>query len=267
MSGEWIKMRHDLHEDPAVISIAGKLDIREAEVVGHLHWLWSWADKHSVDGNAVSVTADWIDRKIGRTGFASAMVEVRWLLIDGGTVTFPNFDRHNGETAKKRAVTNKRVSDYREVKRISNAECNDLSVTHVTLDALHKALPEEEEEEEEEEKKDQKIFSEPQQVPTSRFDEFWKLYPEKVGKKPCATKWKARQLDRVAEVIIADVRQRIATDRRWRDGFVPNPETYLNQDRWNDGIQSKTSNVSATTSVGNGAPAADDLDFLLRTAI
>ena len=146
MSGEWIKMRHDLHEDPAVIAIAAKLDIREAEVVGHLHWLWSWADKHSVDGNAVSVTAEWIDRKIGRIGFAAAMVAANWLTIDANTVTFVNFDRHNGETAKKRAVTNKRVADHREMKRASNSD----GVTDVTHAALQKALPEEEEE-----KKDQ----------------------------------------------------------------------------------------------------------------
>lgn len=70
-----------------------------------------------------------------------------------------------------------------------------------------------------------------------RFSEFWSEYPVKSGKKPCLAKWKARGLDKHADSIIADVRNRKANDKRWLDGFVPNPLTYLNQDRWEDEVQ------------------------------
>jgi len=156
MSGDWIKMRDDLTEDPAVVSIGEATALDEFAVVGRLHALWSWAGKHSVDGNAVSVTPQWIDRKVGCVGFAAAMIEARWLESDGKTVTFPRFDRHNGETAKKRAVTNKRVAEHREVKRSSNADVNADSVTDVTHAALQKALPEKRREEK---KEDQKLSS------------------------------------------------------------------------------------------------------------
>jgi hypothetical protein len=87
-----------------------------------------------------------------------------------------------------------------------------------------------EQEQEQEQKKEEKHVRQ-----AARFLEFWNLYPVKVGKKPCAAKWKSRKLDSIADAILADVRARIERDSRWRDGFVPNPETYLNQDRWDDG--------------------------------
>src|SRR6185369_4051706 len=73
-----------------------------------LHKLWSWADRQSRDGHAMSVTEMWIDRYAGRDGFAQAMAKAGWLTIDNRGVSFPNFDRHNGKTAKNRALASDR---------------------------------------------------------------------------------------------------------------------------------------------------------------
>lgn len=70
----------------------------------------------------------------------------------------------------------------------------------------------------------------------ARFAEFWAAYPKKVGRKACEKKWKARKLDQKADVILADIAERLAKDHRWLDGYIPNPETYLNGDRWEDDI-------------------------------
>ena len=69
------------------------------------------------------------------------------------------------------------------------------------------------------------------------FDKFWAAYPTKRGKKPCLIKWKKRNLDQFGEQIIADVLNRKSHDAKWIEGFVPNPETYINQDRWQDEIK------------------------------
>ena len=71
------------------------------------------------------------------------------------------------------------------------------------------------------------------------FEEFWQAYPKKVGKKPVLAKWKARGLDRLADVIIADVKRRVKMDRQWLEGYVPHPITYINQDRWEDEMQTR----------------------------
>jgi len=72
---------------------------------------------------------------------------------------------------------------------------------------------------------------------SSKFNEFWDIYPAKVGKKKAAQTWKSRKLDRIADKIISGVRESIEKDPRWDAGFVPNPTTYLNGDRWEDEIQ------------------------------
>lgn len=102
MAGDWIKMRVDLGDDPAVVLIAACLDTTEDEVVGKLHRLWSWADRHTTDGTAPAITAKWVDRYVGRSGFAEAMAKAAWISFSEDGVAFPGFDRHNGESAKRR---------------------------------------------------------------------------------------------------------------------------------------------------------------------
>jgi hypothetical protein len=113
MAGDWIKMRADLAEDPAVISIGAQLGMDEFSVVGRLQCLWAWADGQSRDGHASGVTQQWVDRKVQRDGFAQAMCNVGWLVVDNSGVTFPNFDNHNGDTAKTRALGTKRKQKER----------------------------------------------------------------------------------------------------------------------------------------------------------
>jgi len=72
-----------------------------------------------------------------------------------------------------------------------------------------------------------------------QFDEFWSVYPVKVKKKEAKKLWNKFKLDSIAEQIINDVKNRAAKDRSWLDGFTPHPTTYINNERWNDEIQSK----------------------------
>ena len=69
------------------------------------------------------------------------------------------------------------------------------------------------------------------------FARFWEAYPEKVGKRAAELAYD-RALRRIAgpdppSVILAGV-DRAKASRKWSQGFVPNPATWLNQDRWND---------------------------------
>lgn len=71
------------------------------------------------------------------------------------------------------------------------------------------------------------------------FAEFWSAYPAKTAKPQCRAKWQSKNLDALADLILADVASKRASDRRWLDGYIPNPLTYLNQRRWEDPVQTR----------------------------
>lgn len=114
MAGNWIKMRTDLHSHPKVVRIVSALhaDIcpqsvqlasEKFRVIGGLHAVWSLFDAHSEDGSLVGYTPETLDATIGFPGLARAMAAVNWLTITTQALVLPEFDTHNGQSAKRRA--------------------------------------------------------------------------------------------------------------------------------------------------------------------
>ena len=120
MAGDWIKMRKGLAKNWRVIQIAEELQIAELHVVGCLYELWCWADEETKDGNAIRVTEVTLDRFTGVTGFAQALRNAGWLTGSDRNLCLPNFLEHNGQTAKTRAETNKRVAKHRNAKSVTD---------------------------------------------------------------------------------------------------------------------------------------------------
>lgn len=128
MAGDWIKIEVTTPDKPEVHTMAEHLKIDPDAVVGKLIRIWAWFDQHT-EGNAVSVSEALLDRIAGTPGFTMAMACAGWIIPWEGKFTLPKFDRHNGETAKTRALTAKRVAKF---KRQGNAATN----AEVTLPPL-----------------------------------------------------------------------------------------------------------------------------------
>lgn len=126
MAGDWLKFDKTTPDKPEVFIMAGILGIDPDAVVGKLLRVWSWFDSHTDNGNAPVTVAALLDRLAGVTGFIDATVEAGWVKSDGVTLTVPNFGRHNGQTAKTRALGKNRSAIQRAE---SNAKSNDDSVT------------------------------------------------------------------------------------------------------------------------------------------
>lgn len=114
MAGEWIPIRTDLHEDPAVIGIALAVNLDEFSVVGRLIRLWSWASHQTQDGFIPFVTPEKVDQIVQRRGFSQATADVGWLLFSAKGLTIPNFSRWMGQSAKRRLVNNRLQQARRE---------------------------------------------------------------------------------------------------------------------------------------------------------
>lgn len=121
MADDWIKMRHNLVDDPAVIAMSRVLKKPDYAIVGLLHCVWCWADRQTSDGRADGVTPEWIDRKLVNVrGFAEAMANAGWLVIEDDGLSFPGFDRHNGASAKKRMLAARRKAKQNAAHRWEN---------------------------------------------------------------------------------------------------------------------------------------------------
>jgi len=126
MAGDWIKFETSTSDKPEVFIMAASLEIDPDAVVGKLLRVWKWFDEHTEKGNAPSVSKMLLDRVTGVNKFCDAMIGANWMNEENGQISLPNFDRHNGQTAKTRCLTAKRVA---KSKLNSNAKSNAPSVS------------------------------------------------------------------------------------------------------------------------------------------
>lgn len=103
MAADWIKMRVDLPTHPKVVRIASACKADRLRVIGGLLSVWGLFDAHSVNGQLEGYTPEVLDETIGFPGFSEAMIAVGWLEFDGFSLWMPQFEEHNGQSAKKRA--------------------------------------------------------------------------------------------------------------------------------------------------------------------
>ena len=126
MADFWIKLEKNTPDKPEIFEMAEILSIDPDAVLGKLIRVWCWIDSNSSDGHIKSVTPVLIDRLTMSLGFADAMTEVGWLKEN----SIPNFNRHLGESAKKRA----KDSERKRMSRVPSDDCHKKNVTESGLD-------------------------------------------------------------------------------------------------------------------------------------
>lgn len=214
MAGDWIKVRADLLTHPKVVRIVSALKADKLRVIGGLHAVWSLFDAHSADGTLDGYTAEALDDYIGWPGFCAAMVLVGWLEENGESLTTPRFDEHNGQSAKRRATETQRKRMARETVEMS--------------------APNADKKRSREEKRREDTNTAPE-----GFESFWKTYPKKVGK-PSAIK-AFKRVQSSLDDILQNLEIMVVSEAWTKNAgqYVPNPATYLNDRRWEDGAAQK----------------------------
>lgn len=142
MADNWIKVEDTLPDKPEVVQMAMELKIDQDSVAGKLLRIWGWADRNAINGTLIPVTCEFIDRTTHCPRFSEAMRRVGWLVGDDGALTFPRFERHNGQDAKKRAETNRRVSSSRLAKKTAKARSDAECVVSVANDSSYASITE-----------------------------------------------------------------------------------------------------------------------------
>lgn len=145
MAGHWIKIRHELFDDPRTVALifnASAGELREALdrltlalaeiapgfggcrnaaaalVVGALVKTWTIFDQHTTDGRLEHYTPEALDHAVGLPGWSRSLEAIGWLEIrPGEALEQPRFDTHNGQSAKARAQDSRSKAGRREAAR------------------------------------------------------------------------------------------------------------------------------------------------------
>lgn len=238
----WIKMRTDLRNHPKVVRMSSALKADRLRVVGGLWSVWSTFDTHSVDGRLRGYTFFAIDEDLGWPGFGEAMAAVNWLVeVENEGLEIPEFDEHNGASAKRRATDTKQKAAKRKDDPESRGSWNGTGQMSAT-DADKKPPREELDKR----KRKKGIPPNPpaggsSTGPSDAFAEFWDAWPRsdrKGGKAECVKVWEEKGLEIDGPTIVAHVCAMAKTEGWTKQNaeFVPAPAVYLRQRRW-DGAE------------------------------
>ncbi|WP_440110283.1 hypothetical protein [Acidovorax sp. BL-A-41-H1] len=115
MAGDWIKMRANLLTHPKVVRMSSAFNADRVRTVGGLYAVWCLFDMHSEDGLLEGYTPQALDDLAGLPGISAAMLSVGWLVQSDLGLQTPEFETHNGQSAKRRAQETERKRNDRKL--------------------------------------------------------------------------------------------------------------------------------------------------------
>jgi hypothetical protein len=118
MAGLWVQWEKGLVRKPEVLRIARTLQCTPQHAAACCMMVWEWAEDVTINGIVEGLTATDVSFAAGVAGIGEAMLEAGWLIETGDAVVLPNWDRHNTEPSKKRAIKAQYMRTYRAEKRL-----------------------------------------------------------------------------------------------------------------------------------------------------
>ena len=117
MAGHWIEWEKGLTGKPEMFRIARVMGVTVLHAAAACMLVWEWAEDVTENGIISGVTAADVSSAAGVAGIGEAMVAAGWLLETEDAVVLPNWDRHNSEPSKRRALKALYMRVYRADKR------------------------------------------------------------------------------------------------------------------------------------------------------
>lgn len=86
--------------------------------------------------------------------------------------------------------------------------------------------------------KNQKITKREVEEYSPLFEEWWSIYPRKIGKRKAYSLWRKEKLDERADQLIEKLKAQVKWQYAYVElNYIPHPSTYLNQARYEDEIE------------------------------
>jgi len=111
---KWIKIETHTPDKAEIRHMARLCHCSQAEAFLAFFRVLVWLDEQTEDGQVDFFTVEDADDIAGLSGFGEALAEVRWIIFGPGGAVVANWDRHNGQSAKRRCLDAERSRRGRE---------------------------------------------------------------------------------------------------------------------------------------------------------
>ena len=101
---KWIKIETHTPDKAELRHIARCCHCTKADAFLAFFRVYVWLDEQTDDGHVDFFTPADADEIAGLEGFGDALQEVRWILFGPTGAVVANWDRHNGQSAKRRCL-------------------------------------------------------------------------------------------------------------------------------------------------------------------
>ena len=113
----WIKIGVDTPGKPAIVRLANDCGVSRGDAFLAFFRLYSWLDEQTADGTLYT-DAEEVDAVARLDGLAASLERSGWLTFyPDGRMTVTNWQEHNGQSAKRRAMNARCQTECRERKR------------------------------------------------------------------------------------------------------------------------------------------------------
>lgn len=104
----WLKIEITTPYKPEITQISRLCSCSKADAFLAFFKFMAWADSITEDGFIEFLTEEDCDDHAGLKGFGKAFATVKWIDFRNGGAYINNFDRHNGQSAKRRTLDTER---------------------------------------------------------------------------------------------------------------------------------------------------------------
>jgi predicted phage replisome organizer len=151
----------------------------------------------------------------------------------------------------------KRMRDLRSRQQLSTVASNRIEASHcdsdVTKSDVEKRREDKETEKEKSKRKTETVGAELVDDKELWFSEFWKLYPRHVAKANAEKAFKKKcTSEKVYTAIMAGLQNYVTACKGKDPQYIAHPATWLNGERWNDEVTTKTKSSNPFLDMLNG---------------
>lgn len=120
MAGDWLKVEKVTPDKPEIMHIARECGVSDGEAFAAWFRLWVYLDTVTADGEVRFLRPEDCDKVSRMAGIGNALSSDHgcgWITFHASGATIVNWDRHNGESSKQRALATDRKRRQRKDSR------------------------------------------------------------------------------------------------------------------------------------------------------